>query len=151
MTAALKECRRCHEEKPVENFSANRMRRDGLHTWCRACASAYAKERYNDPKTGLAKRQRASARKSRIKTVYGIEYDLVLALYEKQEGACAICGAHGSAPAQGENHSVLVIDHDHVTGEVRGLLCRHCNAALGGFRDSVETIIRAAHYLLAFQ
>ncbi|HEI0101362.1 TPA: hypothetical protein SIE44_004378 [Escherichia coli] len=37
--------------------------------------------------------------------------------------------------------------HNHATGEVRGLLCRHCNKSLGGFKDSREILLNAAKYL----
>ena len=65
--------------------------------------------------------------------------DEVIQLLARQEGLCAICR---SAPA-------IHIDHDHATGAVRGMLCFRCNAALGQFGDSPDTLVRAARYLLA--
>lgn len=66
------------------------------------------------------------------------EYEAMLA---EQNGRCAICfRLPGKKP--------LSIDHDHSTGDVRGLLCGTCNTALGMFRDSVKTINRAARYLI---
>jgi hypothetical protein len=41
----------------------------------------------------------------------------------------------------------LVVDHDHNTGAVRGLLCHSCNTGLGHLGDSVETLARALDYL----
>lgn len=64
------------------------------------------------------------------------EYD---ALSERQGGRCAICG---DVPK-----GRLVVDHDHETGKVRGLLCNFCNAALGFFRDDPHRLIAAANYL----
>jgi hypothetical protein len=74
---------------------------------------------------------------------YGItraEYD---ALYLHQGGACAICQR-----ATGKT-KMLSVDHDHKTGEVRGLLCNYCNRhVLGHLRDSVSALLRAVRYLL---
>lgn len=52
---------------------------------------------------------------------------------------CVICGEQDK----------LVVDHDHVTGQIRGLLCNHCNRGLGHFRDSPMLLEFAAQYLYA--
>jgi hypothetical protein len=52
---------------------------------------------------------------------------------------CVICGDTGA----------LVVDHDHKTGVVRGMLCNHCNRGLGHFRDDPELLEFAAQYLYA--
>ena len=52
-------------------------------------------------------------------------------------GKCATC----------DKTTDLVIDHDHATGVVRGLLCRECNLALGHAKDSIETLSRLIGYL----
>jgi hypothetical protein len=59
-----------------------------------------------------------------------------------------ICGTHADdVPHTSFKHNPLVIDHDHTTGEVRGLLCPTCNAGLGHFKDSPELLLKAALYL----
>jgi len=55
-------------------------------------------------------------------TRYGISEDYYNILYKNQDGKCLICK---------EKRNKLCIDHDHITGEVRGLLCIKCNAMLG--------------------
>lgn len=60
-----------------------------------------------------------------------------------QHGLCGICGGAFKNPFDG------MIDHDHRTGDLRGLLCQNCNRGLGMFRDSIELLIRAAEYLSA--
>jgi Recombination endonuclease VII len=70
---------------------------------------------------------------------YGIsraEYDALLA---KQGGACAICRKR----AKGR----LCVDHCHVTGMVRGLLCNECNCALGYLKDDQASLVAALAYL----
>lgn len=66
------------------------------------------------------------------------QYDEMLAA---QNGACYICRGHNKDLRR------LSVDHDHITGKVRGLLCYPCNAGLGYFHDQVSNLRRAADYL----
>ena len=59
------------------------------------------------------------------------------ALVEKQGGLCAICRCK---PA-------IQVDHDHASGQVRGVLCDGCNGVLSAFRESEELLLRAIAYL----
>lgn len=78
--------------------------------------------------------------------VYGITLEEYLALAEQQDYACAIC--HRENFAMKECHSgVLVVDHNHKTGEVRGLLCHNCNRALGLLHDDIGALQSAISYL----
>lgn len=63
-------------------------------------------------------------------------------MFSDQSGKCSICGY---SPPKGER---LFIDHDHESGEVRGLLCRECNSGLGFFKDSTELLQKAIQYIL---
>ena len=70
---------------------------------------------------------------SRIKAQYGLTAGEHAELFANQGGLCAICrDPQRSSKKEGIG---LVIDHDHDSGEVRGLLCAQCNAGLGLFRD----------------
>jgi hypothetical protein len=73
---------------------------------------------------------------------YGITLKQCESLKEKQEYCCALCGEHESANKQG-----LVVDHCHVSGNVRKLLCPPCNVGLGMFKDNPELLIKAADYI----
>ena len=64
-------------------------------------------------------------------------------IYKEQTGCCAICRTFET----GRGHKYLHVDHDHETGEVRGLLCDLCNRGLGYFKDNCHFLRRAAHYL----
>jgi hypothetical protein len=77
----------------------------------------------------------------RIKRKYGLTPEGYVALLHAQNGKCAICG---KGPNSGDK---LWIDHNHVTQTVRGLLCKRCNFALGGFRDSIDVLLSAIEYL----
>ena len=63
-------------------------------------------------------------------------------MLEAQDGVCAICG---KTPQQ--NIKRLYVDHDHETGDVRGLLCQQCNIGLGAFRDDKAVLHKAIKYL----
>jgi hypothetical protein len=63
-------------------------------------------------------------------------------MYEKQGGVCKICGKPQCVGTK------LDVDHDHVSGKVRGLLCRHCNAGIGMLKDSAGLLLQAVRYLL---
>lgn len=52
---------------------------------------------------------------------------------------CVICGSN----------ETLVVDHDHRSGKIRGMLCNHCNRGLGHFRDDPTLLEFAAQYLYA--
>jgi hypothetical protein len=78
----------------------------------------------------------------RLQRTYGITADVYWQLYEFQGGTCYICRW-----AKGKTKR-LCVDHDHETGEVRGLLCNRCNRMVGFARDSSEYFQRAADYLI---
>ena len=71
---------------------------------------------------------------------YGITYDQYLSMLEAQGGVCAIC-------KQRPIKQRLVVDHDHRTKTVRGLLCHRCNIGIGNLRDSLDVLERAKVYL----
>lgn len=81
-----------------------------------------------------------------FKKSYGLTYKEVLALREKQQNLCAICGQEGFMMNK-RVKSALNVDHNHKTGEVRGLLCHNCNRGLGLFQDDVERLKTAIAYL----
>lgn len=77
---------------------------------------------------------------------YNMTLDEYLNLAEKQNFKCALCGQENYAMK--DIHSgALVVDHNHETGEVRGLLCHNCNRALGLLQDSIHTIDKIIPYL----
>ena len=87
-------------------------------------------------------KNREKLRCYRIKASYGLSCEEYDKLWEQQKGLCAICATE---PCCGR--SALYIDHNHTTGEVRGLLCNQCNFGLGAFKDSGERMLAAIAYL----
>jgi hypothetical protein len=88
-------------------------------------------------------RSREADRDRRYLTRYGIPAAEVDRLRAEQGYRCAICGRHEDQLPRG-----LFVDHDHVSGLVRALLCQSCNTALGLLDDSPEALRAAIRYLL---
>ena len=74
---------------------------------------------------------------------YALTEDAYSAIYNAQAGLCAICFTCLDLLDSRSRH----IDHDHVTGAVRGILCRACNLGLGNFKDDAALLSSAAAYL----
>ena len=82
-------------------------------------------------------KHRLEWRKYALSHDYGLTLEKFDALVVSQNGRCAICG----------DRDELVVDHDHETGCLRGLLCQHCNTGLGRFRDNLNSLQKAIDYL----
>ena len=82
-------------------------------------------------------------KKAELARSYGMVMEEYMKLVIKQAGCCAICTKEMS----GRWHKGLFVDHNHKTGQVRGLLCNNCNSALGMFQDSIEILQAAINYL----
>jgi len=93
------------------------------------------------------KRNPDLAKNSDLKRSYGItlaQYETMLAT---QGGKCAICKGSERTRDKDGGPRRMPVDHDHNTGKVRGLICTHCNRALGMFKDNVEILKAAISYV----
>jgi hypothetical protein len=157
----MKRCKHCREEKPLDDFYTDRKARDGRRPECKSCNLARRKARYEaNPRPYIERvlkwqrenpervranmdRFRASGkkkvadRKSHLKRKYGLTLEAFDALLASQGGGCAICGK-----ADVDN-----VDHDHVTGRVRGILCFNCNVAIGHVAEDEDRLGAAMAYL----
>lgn len=118
------------------------------------CVKCGATERYGRGQCAPCTRTRENARNRtpvgkvrkagyRFKRVYGLSHEALFAMRERQGNRCAVC-RDALRPGRGTH-----IDHDHDTGQVRGLLCRACNLAEGNLRGSALRARRLAAYLEA--
>lgn len=89
-----------------------------------------------DPRAGQAEKERR-----RTLRKYGVDQAWFDATLDAQDGRCAICGT--DEPGR----KTWSIDHCHATGKVRGLLCNHCNTAIGLMRDDPAVLRAAIRYL----
>lgn len=134
----MRKCKKCGENKPLTQF---RKSRPALNPEWRSWQCLDCKRAYNQ----LYKQTNPEkAKDTRLRCAYGISYAEYQKMLKEQAGVCAICK---TPPTGKRRHEVLHVDHDHTTGEVRGLLCKTCNAALGAFQDSTTVIERAINYL----
>ena len=81
-----------------------------------------------------------------LKRTYGISLEDFNNMLSSQNNLCAICKKEGFKINKNTALN-LVVDHCHVTGVVRGLLCHNCNRALGLFKDNIESLNTAILYL----
>lgn len=93
-------------------------------------------------------RNRAAA----LRRNYGITIKQYDAMHTAQNGLCAVCGLPETTKGGrfGTTTMGLAVDHDHATGEIRGLLCHMCNRAIGQFGDNAERMRLAASYIDRF-
>lgn len=77
-----------------------------------------------------------------LKKNYNITLEEYNNLLKEQSYCCAICNKHES-----ECKQKLHVDHDHLTGKIRGLLCGNCNPGLGLFKDNKHLLFKAYKYL----
>jgi hypothetical protein len=136
----MKNCAKCKKDKDTSEFGKRSSSKDGLHTWCKLCLNVYRNNYNANNKEKLAARQR----RAHLKREYGItpeEYDTMLFL---QDGKCAICGKG----EPGERFNRFHVDHNHVNGIVRGLLCGACNKGMGCFKDDPKLLRLAMEYLV---
>jgi hypothetical protein len=87
--------------------------------------------------------QKEYERTAKLMAKYGLTHEDYLRLLKEQDGKCAICRTDN--PRQRSEH--FHIDHNHETGEIRGLLCSPCNQGLGYFQENVEVMAKAIAYL----
>lgn len=131
----MSRCTKCKIEKDSSEFYG-RSDEKGKGYWshCKECVKAKRKI--------YVVENREKIKNYDLKKNFGIDLDEYNAMYARQRGCCDICGKHST-----EQNRALAVDHDHKTGELRSLLCDHCNHGLGKFSDSEEMLQRAIDYL----
>lgn len=111
---------------------------------CITCRRASQRRRVRSPEQVVARQ--AQSETWRFKR-YGITTEEQEALFTAQGGLCAICHLPETARKRNGSPKKLSVDHDHITGRVRGLLCLRCNTAIGKFKDDPERLRSAILYL----
>jgi hypothetical protein len=121
-------CTRCKITKPITDFSPSKVSRDGRYRRCQVCTAATLRYVRSRQTPEVRERRLLSGRRSKVRTQHG---EPGLAVFKRILAGepCEACGERPSDRKQ------MHIDHDHVSGVVRGLLCHSCNTALGLLND----------------
>lgn len=148
MSIRSKTCKKCGETKPLVDFYGKTRQAQfpessaGFSSDCKVCVrertAAYRKARRQLHVDYM--------KEIDLKRKYGINLEQYNRMFASQGGCCAICGKHQVEFVKG-----LAVDHDHVTGQVRSLLCVNCNLGVGCFRENIQLLRVAIQYLERFQ
>ena len=134
-----RECRKCGEVKNLlESFY--RQRKDpalksSYSYECKECTVKRVVENH--------KKDPSKASRNELRRKYGLTFAEFDKMLTEQNESCAIC----KSPVAGGKHNRFMVDHDHKTGRVRGLLCKSCNIALGEVNDDLTTLKNMINYL----
>jgi len=152
LMSGYKKCSLCKVTKSFSDFYFSKQKKDGYDSWCKKCKLKNNKKYVQDHLKEKREYRHNYHLKNRDKSLmqskynnlqikYGItskEYDQLI---KSQNYSCKICSADISGKGKSQ------IDHCHITGRIRGILCRDCNLGLGFFKDSLKTMIAAIEYI----
>lgn len=132
-----KTCWKCGVNKDINSFYRTKYTTDRHTEQCTACFKEYYK------------RTPEVYRKSHLKGTFGMTLEDYDKKFQEQKGRCEICGAESPGPSSLRKH--FPIDHNHVTGQIRGLLCHMCNHLLGDAREDKDILLNAIEYLSKYK
>ncbi len=145
----MKTCTMCKETKDLSCFGKASWGKDGKNSRCLLChnehtkawrsknvkwTKAYASSYYQENKDLVRCRS--------LQKKYGITQEEYDTMFEDQGRVCKVCGTSNDL-----SKGAFPVDHCHITGEVRGVLCHPCNKALGLVNDNKETLQNLIKYL----
>lgn len=150
----LKTCSICKIQKDISEYYARKGYENGI-PHCKVCERARKAKDMREYRAKNPEKMRAYDRNYRranpdkvknmnLKKNYGItlkDYNKMLA---NQNNKCSICDKEHKEDTK---ETRLNVDHCHVTGKVRELLCGMCNKGLGHYKDNYEWLLKAAAYV----
>jgi len=125
----MKQCNRCFREFPEESFPSNGTYKGRAmkRPECRECRKMHSRD---------------YSWRLKLEKVFGITPEFYYEMLKMQNNQCAICSIEME-----KTNKRLIVDHDHETGLIRGLLCDSCNLGIGKLKDSEELLMKAANYI----
>jgi hypothetical protein len=145
----MRKCTKCGIKKPLSKFHRCKSNSLGRKNECAECANKYLRNHYHTKIKGTPK-QKNKIRDYHYRTKYNISYEQYVEMCKVRNYQCDICGTIKKVAGQEARGSKdhLVLDHCHVSGKIRGILCQCCNQGLGLFRDNSDNLTEAHLYLL---
>jgi hypothetical protein len=162
---SVKVCGKCGNARDLACYNKDARYRDGFYPRCKQCRRVETRRRLGiadqgqtricrwcDKTFDLAEGRQyycsppcaaIGKRLWNIERLYGLTREQYKALYARQGRKCAIC----KRPERSARNKLLAVDHCHETGQVRGLLCTHCNRAIGLLQDDPKVVKSAAEYI----
>jgi hypothetical protein len=125
--------RNCAEHLNLQKTARNRILAPLGLQFCSRCRRELLQAEFHS-NTNACK---ACKKAEHLERRYGVTPRIWEQMFDEQRGVCSICQVRPPA----------VVDHDHVTGAIRGLLCHGCNTGIGHLGDSPEMVKRALRYL----
>lgn len=161
----MKACSKCSILKELTEYIIDKRYKQGVHSICKCCQSAWKKEwkkrnkdviREKDSKYREINKEKlkeynykyreenkySKRKNSHLKWAFNITLDDYNNMLNKQNNSCAICGISRSSLKKD-----LYVDHCHKTGKIRELLCDGCNRGMGQFKDNIDLMSKALTYL----
>jgi hypothetical protein len=144
-----KTCRTCVKVKNLSEYYRNAKGVTGFRSDCKACLKDRRRAEYV---AGSSSRSPDASYEQVLKRDYGITLADYNAMLRKQANRCAICCRAETIRLKrtGELRR-LAVDHDHVTGAVRGLLCHRCNVLVWALEDNHTSLAAIGTYIEEFR
>ena len=147
----MKTCTFCKQLRNLSAFNREPKGRFGVKSVCKLCEKEYRKthkKQHNESLMSWRLRNPEKSKSIELKRKYGITLDGYNCILRNQNYVCAICKRPEKSRDYRKNKvRDLSVDHCHITGRIRGLLCFDCNTALGKFNENVEIVALACEYL----
>ena len=166
-------CFSCVEYKPTSCFHKAKKEKDGFQYHCIDCSKKYHAKRYVEQKDKLKiqlkKYKEENKEKLEVASLlwkknnpdkvkkyqrttnlrkFGLSYEDYEQMHKQQKGLCAICNNPETfVHSKTKELARLAVDHCHLTGKTRKLLCKNCNTGLGSFKDNQDVLLKAMQYL----
>ncbi len=137
-----KKCTKCGVAKPENSkyFYLSETGKNGLRADCKTCGDQTTGKYAQSPKGQVYQREYL------LRKNYGLTLAKYNKLHKSQNGVCVICGLPETTKYKGKLRP-LCVDHNHLTGKVRGLLCKNCNTKLAAIENK-DFFTKARQYLL---
>lgn len=127
-------CSKCRVEKDITEFTKNKAKSGGHSYECKSCRKEYRK---THKELGI---------RHTFKYRYGINIEQKHEIIKRQKKKCAIC----LRPLDLNKPIRVHMDHNHKTGNIRGVLCPKCNYFLAYIRENIGFLERATDYLIKY-